>query len=57
VCKHHDVVAVAEPNCEELRRRSFTREFDLPPGVAHTRLVAWNPASGALVGVSRRERA
>ena len=36
--------------------RAFTREFELPPGVAQVRLVVRDPASGAIGSVSAADR-
>ncbi len=52
--RHDDTVAVTGPKGEEPRWRAFTREFELPPGVAQVRVAVRDPASGAIGSVSQR---
>lgn len=52
--RHEDAVAVTAPKGDEPRWRAFTREFELPPGVAQVRVVVRDPATGAIGSVVQR---
>ncbi len=52
--RHEDTVAVTSPKGDEPRWRAFTREFELPPGVAQIRVVVRDPATGAIGSVVQR---
>jgi hypothetical protein len=52
--QHQDTVAVTAPEGDEPRWRAFTREFELPPGVAQVRIVVRDPASGEIGSVVQR---
>ncbi len=52
--QHEDTVTVSAPNGDEPRWREFTREFELPPGVAQIRVVVRDPTTGAIGSVVQR---
>jgi VWFA-related protein len=52
--QHEDAVTVSAPKSDEPRWREFTREFELPPGVAQIRVVVREPATGAIGSVFQR---
>jgi hypothetical protein len=52
--RHEDAVAVTAPRGDEPRWRAFTREFELPPGVAQVRVVVRDPATGRIGSVVQR---
>ena len=52
--QHTDTVALTAAKGDEPRWRAFTREFELPPGVAQVRVVVRDPATGALGSVVQR---
>ncbi len=52
--QHEDKVTVSAPKGNEPRWRAFTRDFELPPGVAQIRVVVRDPATGAIGSVVQR---
>jgi VWFA-related protein len=52
--QHEDTIGVSAPSGGAPEWREFTREFELPPGVAQIRVVVRDPATGAIGSVVQR---
>jgi VWFA-related protein len=52
--RHRDRISLSAPNGDESTWREFTREFELPPGVAQVRVVVRDPVTGAIGSVVQR---
>jgi hypothetical protein len=52
--RHDDTVSVTAAKGDGPRWRAFTREFELPPGVAQVRIVVRDPATGAIGSLMQR---